>query len=202
MDQIKIGRFICEKRKEKKLTQQELANLINVKGKTISKWETGHGIPDVSIMIPLCRELDISINELLNGEKLQEKDYQKKAEENIIMLLRDKKINLKLYWVSIILMIVALVPSITLLIYSEQLEAPYNLVITARIMAAAIIVLALIPAVWLNIRAGYYECSFCGERFVPETKAYLIGPHGINTRYLCCPKCGKSGMFKKKFTKI
>lgn len=84
MDQVKIGKFIQELRKEKELTQQELANILNITDRAISKWENGRGLPDLSLIKPLCEALDISINELLSGEKLNKKEYQEKLEENIV----------------------------------------------------------------------------------------------------------------------
>lgn len=84
MNQEKIGKFILELRKEKDMTQQELANKLGVSDKTISKWENGRGMPDLSLMKPLCDILEISINELLTGERLDKKDYQEKLEENIL----------------------------------------------------------------------------------------------------------------------
>ncbi len=84
MDQIKIGKFIATLRKEKSMTQQELAEKIGVSYKTISKWETGRGMPDLSLLRPLSEALDITINELLSGEKLEDKNYINKLEENMI----------------------------------------------------------------------------------------------------------------------
>lgn len=84
MNQEKIGKFICELRKEKELTQKELAMRLNITDRAISKWENGRGMPDLSLIKPLCDELDISINELLSGEKLNKKEYNSKLEENII----------------------------------------------------------------------------------------------------------------------
>ena len=83
MNQEKIGKFILELRREKNMTQQELADKIGVTDRAISKWENGRGMPDLSLMIPLCKELDITINELISGEKIEKKDYQSKLEENI-----------------------------------------------------------------------------------------------------------------------
>ena len=80
MDQIKIGKFISEERKRKKYTQKELAEILGISDKTISKWERGNGFPEVSLLLPLCNELEISVNELLSGERLEEVDYKKKAE--------------------------------------------------------------------------------------------------------------------------
>ena len=78
MDQIKIGKFIAELRKEKNMTQQQLAEKLGVSYKTISKWETGRGMPELSTIKPLSEELDVSINELLSGEKVEKQHYQQK----------------------------------------------------------------------------------------------------------------------------
>ena len=84
MDQNKIGKFITELRKGKNMTQQELANKIGVTDRAISKWENGRGMPDLSLMKPLCDELEITINELLSGEKIAAKDYQEKSEKTLL----------------------------------------------------------------------------------------------------------------------
>ena len=84
MNQEKIGRFIAELRKEKKMTQINLANKLGITGRAISKWENGRGLPDLSLLTPLCEILDVSINELLSGSRLDKKDYQEKLEGNII----------------------------------------------------------------------------------------------------------------------
>lgn len=87
MDLVKIGRFIAECRKEKGLTQSQLAEKLNITDKAVSKWETGKGMPDVSIMIELCDILGINVNELLSGEKLSEEKYKEKANENIVSMI-------------------------------------------------------------------------------------------------------------------
>lgn len=95
MDQEKIGKFILELRKDKKMTQQELANKIGVTDRAISKWENGRGMPDISLMKPLCEILDITLNELISGEKIDKKEYQKKSDENILKTIKytNKKTN-------------------------------------------------------------------------------------------------------------
>ena len=90
MDQAKIGAFIAQVRKEKSYTQRQLADLLGISDKTISKWECGNGLPEVSLMLPLCEALGITVNELLSGERLEEKAYREKAEENIVRLMREK----------------------------------------------------------------------------------------------------------------
>lgn len=96
MNQEKIGKFIAECRKEKNLTQVQLADKLNMSYKSISKWETGRGMPDSSIMLELCNHLGISVNELLSGEHLKEEQYQEKANENIISMAKESDKNKKI----------------------------------------------------------------------------------------------------------
>ena len=84
MDQEKIGKFIAKLRKEKNMTQNELAQKLGITDRAISKWEIGRGMPDLSLLTPLCEILGVSINELLSGERLEKKNYQEKLEENFI----------------------------------------------------------------------------------------------------------------------
>ena len=84
MNQEKIGKFIAECRKKKKLTQSELAESLGVTDRSVSNWENGKNMPDLSLFKPLCAKLDITINELLSGEKLNKDEYQDKFEENIV----------------------------------------------------------------------------------------------------------------------
>lgn len=84
MDIKKIGKFIAENRKKKNLTQEQLAEKLGVTSKTISRWENGNYMPDISLLKPLSTELDISLNDLLSGEKVEKEKYQDKLEENIL----------------------------------------------------------------------------------------------------------------------
>ena len=88
MDQYKIGKFIASRRKQKNLTQAQLAEKLNITDRAVSKWENGKCLPDASIMIELCEFLDITVNELLSGEKVEPDLAQQTAEENLIALKR------------------------------------------------------------------------------------------------------------------
>ncbi|MBQ3547835.1 MAG: helix-turn-helix transcriptional regulator [Clostridia bacterium] len=88
MDSKKIGSFIAKRRKALGMTQLELANKLNITDRAISKWENGRGLPDISLIKPLCDQLDITVNDLLSGEKLQESQIEAKSEENIINTLQ------------------------------------------------------------------------------------------------------------------
>ena len=96
MDQKKTGAFIAQCRKEKNLTQMQLAELLEITNQAVSKWENGRGMPDVSLLQPLCNVLDISLNELFSGEHISAEEYKGKAEENISNLFKEKQFaNLK-----------------------------------------------------------------------------------------------------------
>ena len=117
MNQIKIGKFIAQKRKEKNLTQSELAEKLNVTDRSVSNWENGKCMPDISLFNPLCSILDITINEFLSGEEIENKDYQKKLEENIINTINyNNKKNL--------LPVILLIFGITLTIFSLTMFNP------------------------------------------------------------------------------
>ena len=117
MNQIKIGKFIAQKRKEKNLTQSELAEKLNVTDRSVSNWENGKCMPDISLFNPLCSVLDITINEFLSGEEIENKDYQKKLEENIINTINyNNKKNL--------LPVILLIFGITLTIFSLTMFNP------------------------------------------------------------------------------
>ena len=116
MNQEKIGKFIAKCRRDKKLTQSELAEKLNISNKAISKWETGRGMPDASIMLELCEYLGITVNELLSGEKLEEGEYKEKANENIINIAKESEKNKKVKNKIIIVLTIIIIFSILLLI--------------------------------------------------------------------------------------
>lgn len=86
MDQEKIGRFISAKRKNKRLTQEQLAEKLGVSINAISKWERGLCLMDMSLLKPLSEILEVSLNEILSGEEIENSDIEKKSEENIVKL--------------------------------------------------------------------------------------------------------------------
>lgn len=131
MDQVKIGKFISELRKEMHLTQQQLADKLSVSYKTISKWECGNGLPEVSLMIPLCEILGITVNELLSGCKIENKEIKNKADENLIKLLRTKQKEYKLRRLIInILTCVFFTITCFIFCYKENQSIAYSLLVS------------------------------------------------------------------------
>ena len=113
MNQIKTGNYIAGLRKEKNMTQRELAERINVSDKTISKWETGKSMPDLDSIGALCETLGVSVNEIISGESLSADDYSRKAEETIMTLMeeneKNKKGNMAMTIVGIVMLIIAII---------------------------------------------------------------------------------------------
>lgn len=115
MNQQKIGEFIAQCRKNKNITQQELSEKLGVSDRTIGNWENGRNMPDLSLFKPLCDELDISLNDLMSGEKVDEKNTQQKSEENIVYVIdfTNKKIESKNNFIGLILIAFGILISIT-----------------------------------------------------------------------------------------
>lgn len=128
MDLIKIGKYIAFKRKEQDLTQKQLAEKLNMSDKSVSKWERGICLPDVSVYLELCKILDISINEFLAGEDIPKETIEQKAEENIIQITKDNKNKQKYLKKIIRLLIVMLVVFIfiTSIFIYKKLTQPQN----------------------------------------------------------------------------
>ena len=118
MNQEKIGKFIAECRKNKKMTQSELAERLGVTDRSIGNWENGRNMPDLSLFKPLCDELGITINDLLSGEKISKDKYQEKFEENIVNTIdySTKKINKYSNVIGLILVVFGLFISLSALI--------------------------------------------------------------------------------------
>ena len=115
MNQEKIGKFIAECRRQRKMTQSELGEKLGVTEKSISNWENGRNMPDLSLFKPLCEELNISLNDLMSGEKVKEKEYREKLEENIINTIdySNKKIESRNIFIGLILIVFGVLISIT-----------------------------------------------------------------------------------------
>lgn len=107
MNQEKIGTFIADMRKNQGMSQKQLADMVGVTDKSVSKWECGKSMPEISKMEPLCDALHININELLSGERLSEAVYLQKAEENMLDLIHESEVKVnQTNSISVIMMIV------------------------------------------------------------------------------------------------
>lgn len=202
MDQIKIGKFIQERRKEKKITQSKLAERLNVTDRAISKWENGNCLPDVSNIHELCKILDITINDLFSGEIVDMKDNEKLLEKNLLDAVRQKEESDKrLLAMEIICGVLCLIPllfSIILVkvIIMEEWKA-------SLIVLASLLPLLVVTPFMLKIEqiAGYYECEKCSYRYIPNYTSVFMAAHVGRTRRMKCPKCGDKSWQKKVISK-
>ena len=201
MDQIKIGKFIADERKRKGYTQKQLSGKLEISDKTISKWERGNGFPEVSLLLPLCNELEITVNELLSGERVSEEDYRKKAEENMVNLVREAQESKKKIILSAIVVGLAIIAALPLIMISGMLEMENWLRVTLIIIGGVVFFGGIAVVCVLDRDAGAFECPECNNRFVPDMKAYVMGPHTITKRKLVCPHCGAHKYCKKVLTK-
>lgn len=198
MDIDKIGKFISERRKSKKLTQEQLAEKLNISDRAISKWERGICLPDASIMLKLCKILDINVNELLSGEMLNEKDYNEKAEELLVELKqqeeeKDKTIFYTAYFFTFIILFLFL--GICFIVSFCLEEGPIQLAII--LVSTLLFLIACLYAVKIESLVGYHECKLCHHKHKPSYKEVLWAMHFGSTRYLRCPKCHKKSWNKK-----
>lgn len=201
MDQIKIGKFIADERKRKGYTQKQLSEKLEISDKTISKWERGNGFPEVSLLLPLCNELEITVNELLSGERVSEEDYLKKAEENMVNLVREALESKKKIVLSAMVAGLTIIATVPLFILSGMFEMPVWTRVLLMGIGFVIMVIGIAIACVLDREAGAFECPECKERFVPDMKSYVMGPHTITKRKLTCPKCGCTKYCKKVLTR-
>lgn len=198
MNQIKIGKLIAETRKAHNLTQRQLADALSVSDKTVSKWECGKGLPEVSLMLPLCTVLNITVNDLLSGEIVSDIDYQKKAEENMMNLVKENQENKKRMALSVVCVVITIIAVCSLVVIASYIEMPAIARIGIVVFALATAVVGVGAAAVLDVKAGYYECPYCKALFVPTMGEYVKGLHTLTKRRLKCHECGKVGMCRRR----
>ena len=202
MDLGKIGKFIATKRKEVNLTQEELAEKLMVTDRAVSKWERGLSLPDAGKMLDLCGILGISVNELLNGEKIEMKDLNKKSDELLVELTKQEEIkNKKLMmsmWAIIISAVLFYAGIIALASYTLKEGTLLGIIICS---STILLVLVAFYAFSIEVKTGYYECHKCHHKFIPNYFVAMICPHINLTRLLKCPECHKWSWAKKVLKK-
>lgn len=191
MDQKQIGKFIAERRRAQNLTQRQLADALSISDKTISKWECGNGLPEVSLMLPLCEKLDINVNELLSGECLSETQYFEKAENNMLDLMKDRTSAKTKVIVTAVSTTITILSVLALIFIVGFVEMPVGVRILQVVLAMAILFADLAVTLLIAVSTEIYECAACGKKFVPTLSAYLWGLHTMKRRKLKCPHCGK-----------
>ena len=198
MDQLKIGKFIAECRKQKKLTQLQLADKLGITDKAISKWERGIAMPDASIMLELCDILCISVNELLNGERISMENSNKKNEQLLLDMAKELETKNKIIWSSMWAIMIVSMTALIAGIFIAAFLIPEG--IWQLVTIIGICIVFLIPcfyALKLEVSVGAYKCKNCGHEIVPTYKEVLMAKHRGFTRHLMCPKCNKRTWCKK-----
>lgn len=202
MNQEKIGKFIADCRKSKKITQAELAEKFGITDRAVSKWERGLSLPDASIMLDLCDYLDISVNELLSGERIMEKEYKIKAEEKLVEITKLKEQRDKeLLRIEIVLGVICSVSLFTLIFIASFIDIENWLRVLLIILGIVQFMIGMCYGLRIEQVAGYYECSKCHHKYVPTYKSVFLAQHINRTRYMKCPNCGKKSWNKKVLTK-
>ena len=198
MDLKKIGKFIAKKRVEKGFTQESLAEELDISNRSISKWERGICLPDTAKMPALCKLFDITINDLFSGEIVDMKNNEKKFEENLIELAKQKeqkdKQLLGLEWVIAAIAIITLL-AFVIIAATIQMEDYVRFIILG--IGAFIFIVSMFFGLRIEQIAGYYQCEKCGHKYVPKYWSVFVARHMGRTRMLRCPKCGKKAWQKK-----
>lgn len=202
MDQVKIGKFIANCRKNVNLTQAQLAEKLNITDRAISKWETGKSLPDSSIMLTLCDILGISVNDLLCGEVVTVENYSKELENNLLEMIKQKeRADKRLLSAEVFIGITATVVLLALVLLAAFVQMNGWLRGTLILLGFTLFLAGCFYALRIEQVAGYYECKECGHRYIPTYKAMTLAPHMGRTRYMSCPQCGKKSWQKKVLVK-
>ena len=202
MDQQKIGRFIAEQRKKQNLTQMQLAEMLGITDRAVSKWERGLSLPDSSIMLDLCRILEISVNDLLSGEVVTMENNNQKNEQLLLDMAKElEKKNKTIWnamWAIMSVSIIGLIGGLAI-VATFVPEGPWMLV--AILTLCVVFLIPCFYALKLEVSVGAYKCKNCGHEIVPTYKQALNAMHRGTTRYLKCPKCNRRSWCKKVIKK-
>lgn len=202
MDQVKIGRFIAERRKAKQMTQMQLAEKLNITDRAVSKWETGKSMPDASLMPRLCELLGITINDLFNGEVIVMEDYREKSEKLLAEMAKQKEeSDKKMLKLEIIIGVFSTIILLGFMLMASYLDIPVWLRVVLIVAGIVPPIIGFGYCIKIEQTAGYYECAECGHRYVPSLKSVIWSPHMGRTRHMKCPECGKVSWQKKVLSK-
>ena len=184
------------------MTQAVLAEKLGISDRAVSKWETGKSMPDSGIMLELCDLLGINVNELLSGERIMVEAYDKRLEENLLELARQKEEkDRQLLRLEVVVGYTASVTFLTLVFTASFLDMPSWVRALLIVIGSVVFAVGMANAVKIEQTAGYYECPNCGHRYVPSYNKVLWAQHMGRTRKMTCPECGERGWHKKVLTK-
>ena len=198
MDQIKIGKFITECRKKKNLTQAQLAEKLNLTDRAISKWETGKAMPDSDIMLALCEILEIHVNELLCGEKIDTEQKTDQSNALIVQMAKnEERYHKRLRYSAYLILAISLIALVCLITLISLLIPECGFQNFLIIVSVILFIIPCMIALKFKVETGYYECKKCQHMFVPNYKEITLLMQTPTKRLLKCPKCGKWTWCKK-----
>ena len=202
MEQVKIGKFIANKRKEQGLTQLQLAEKLGITDRAVSKWETGKSLPDASLMPELCKLLKITINDLLCGEVVSVENYNEKAEKALLEMVKKEEMqNKKLMMYENVIGFGSTLSFLIQVLVAVFFVKNTTAQILLFILAFAFLIVGVSFALKIEAETGYYECQKCHNKYVPKYSSVYFAMHLGTTRYMKCPKCGKKSWQKKVMSK-
>ena len=152
-------------------------------------------------MLPLCGALGITVNDLLSGELVSETDYQKRAEDHMMELMRENEENKKRLLLSVICGVITIIAVCALVSLAAYVPVTTAVRIGFVVLAVATAVAGIAAACMLDARAGYFECPQCKALFVPTMGEYVQGAHTFTKRRLICPRCGKTAMCRHRIVR-
>ena len=201
MDKVKIGKFIRKQRKEKEVTETDLAHKLHISPKTVIKWEDGEGLPDSSIIPLLCEILGITVNDLFSGEIVDRNDSNVKCELNLMEIKKElEDSNRRLLIAEIFIAFISVLSFVLIILCSSRVN---SMLVKVCMILGGVFILAI--GIFISIRiertAGYYECIECHYKYKPTLKQNLLSMHMGWTKRLRCPHCGKKTWNKKILTK-
>ena len=202
MNQVKVGKFIAECRKNNNLTQKQLAEKLNITDRAISKWENGRSLPDSSIMLELCDILKINVNDLLNGEVVLVDNYKEKSEKLILEMAKQKEeADRRLLFLEIVIGVFSVIVLLGFSLVAAFFQMPDWLKVVLVIIGFILGIIGIMYALKIEQTAGYYECQKCGHKYIPTFNSVMWAMHFGRTRYMKCPECNKRSWQKKVLNK-
>ena len=202
MNQVKVGKFIAECRKNNNLTQKQLAEKLNITDRAISKWENGRSLPDSSIMLELCDILKINVNDLLNGEVVLVDNYKEKSEKLILEMAKQKEeADRRLLFLEIVIGVFSVIVLLGFSLVAYVVQMPDWLRVVLVLTGFVLGMIGLMYALKIEQTAGYYECQKCGHKYIPTFNSVMWAMHFGRTRYMNCPECNKRSWQKKVLKK-
>ncbi|MBQ9180669.1 helix-turn-helix transcriptional regulator [Candidatus Saccharibacteria bacterium] len=198
MDLRKIGKFIAAKRQEMGLTQEGLAERLDVSDRSVSKWERGVCLPEAENMAKLCNVLKVNYNELLSGEKLAQTEYERQAEANLEEFAKiETAQNKKLFLYENVIGYMSTVAFFVIIFVAAYTEMETIARVALILLGFVLLAVGVSFCLKIETETGKYKCRHCGHGYVPKYSTVYLAPHIGRTRYMTCPKCHKKSWQKK-----